>query len=309
MKTHRPGMRKTSWALLTVLLVFSGGCEWEGSGDGDFWSERYEFLNFSGVYNPARGSSIILSYESEGDVDAGAGTGTIDNQKIGVGDGSRTTFSGILPSRPVVPGSLSVTAGGFQLNDSGGGSLIGANVSGTINYGTGAWSIDLGGTPLVDQSPITATYRYEIPHGGGSTQPGSTHPIYQFTVQQTGNQITLIDNYGQTYKGKLAAVDTTAQSQVVGDQQTISERFSFTVEGNAHGMRVRIVGAFRAHQTVYYSRAREFDESGRMSSDRLDEVYRIASFFMEGTWIEPSGKTGRIDAMGPANQRIEIIAQ
>ncbi len=287
-------------ALFSGILAFAvvglTGCEWEGSGDGDFWSEKYEFLNFSGVYRP-RGSSIILSYEPEGVVDEGIGIAIIEDQTVGIGNGVKTTFGGVLASKPLVPGSLSITAGGFHLVDNGSGALAGSGATGNIDYGTGSWAIDLGGVPLDLGVVILANYRYMTGGGGGSAKPGSSHPIYQFTVQQTGNRVTLIDNYGQSYEGKLAAVDTVHEGEYANQRQQINQSFSFTAEGLAHGMRIRIVGAFLAQQTVHYSQG---------DDDTRTELYRIVSFVMDGTWIEPSGKTGRIDAVGPANQRIQV---
>lgn len=308
MNRDRSALGKFCLTVLTFALIGMTGCEWEGSGDGDFWSERHSFINFSGIYRPARGSSIILSYEGSGAVDSSTGIGVISSETLGSGDGVSTTYGGTLQETPVLPGSLSITAGGFHLTDSGNGELEAANATGDINYGTGAWDIDLGGVPLNNGATITASYRYEGPLGGGSDKPGSTYPIYQFTVQQTGNQVTLIDNYGQSYQGKLAAVDTVSDSGMVGDQRQIDQRFSFVAEGVAHGMRIQIIGAFRAYQTVYYSRVRTFSETGQTAiTEQLEELYTIASYFLEGTWIEPDGKTGSIEAMGPANQRIEIV--
>jgi hypothetical protein len=39
----------------------------------------------------------------------------------------------------------------------------------------------------------------------------------------------------------------------------------------------------------------------------MTELYRIASYTIDGTWMEDGGTTGSIGGVGPANQRIQII--
>lgn len=294
-------------ALFAMATIAITGCEWEGSGDDGSWSESNELVNFSGVYRPVIGRDFIVhSFSGAPADDNGGNQGTVSDRQIGTGDGVSTVHNGVMAERPIYPGSVSIVAGGYQLTDAGG-VLSGSGATGNINYETGAWSIDFG-APLANGAPIIGAWRYDAELATAAV-PGSTEPVYQLTVQQSGNHVVLADNYGQTYQGTLSAGDTVQKSPVAADRQDIEQTFSFTAEGSSHGTGIRIVGTLRAHQTVFYSRALEFDEDGSLTTDRLEELYRIASFFMEGTWIEASGRTGRIDAMGPANQRIEIISQ
>ncbi len=306
-KRYRLAVRGVLPALFSVAVLAMTGCEWEGSGSDDSWSGKSDYVNFSGVYRPAAGRNFIVhSFDAPAENGADVDQRTVSDRVIGTGDGVSTVHNGVMAERPIIPGSVSIVAGGYQVTDANG-VLSGSGATGNVNYDTGAWSIDFGAA-LAKGTPIIGAWRYDTDVATAAV-PGSAEPIYQFTVQQTGNHISLADNYGQVYQGRLSAVDTGQQSQIAGDRQNIEQIFSFTVEGKSNGTGVRIVGTLRAHQTVFYSRAREFDDAGRMTTDRLEELYRIASFFMEGTWLEASGRTGKIDAMGPANQRIEVIAQ
>lgn len=67
------------------------------------------------------------------------------NVLLATGDGNTTSFSGVLSSigAGVVPASFLVTAGGApSAKDLGFTSLVGNGVYGTINYSTGAWSLN-----------------------------------------------------------------------------------------------------------------------------------------------------------------------
>lgn len=56
---------------------------------------------------------------------------------IGFGNGSTLAFAGNLPA-PILPGTVTVTAGTVTGTDNGLGAISGAGISGSINYGTGA---------------------------------------------------------------------------------------------------------------------------------------------------------------------------
>ena len=84
------------------------------------------------------------------------------SQSLGSGDGTTTAFSGTL-STLVVPGSVSVTytIGGVQstITDDGSGNISGTNVSGSVNYQTGAINLTFTTAP---NSGTTIDVSYNI---------------------------------------------------------------------------------------------------------------------------------------------------
>ncbi len=291
-KRYRLAVRGVLPALFSVALFAMTGCEWEGSGSDDFWSERYDYMNFSGVYRPAPGRDFIVhSFEGPAGVDVGQRT--VADREIAVGDGVATVLNGVLTERPIVPGSVSIVAGGYQIADADG-SLLGSGASGNINYQTGAWSIDFG-APLSAGTPVIGAWRFD-PSEDTTSVPGSTKPIYQLTVQHTGNRVTLIDNAGHRYEGRLGSVDTDGSFSDDGNSE---QRVSFHAEGMSNGQHVEIVGAFQA--LVRTQLISQRDEEGNVIGQVATPM--VVTRSMTGTWVEPSGKIGRINAVGPDGQR------
>jgi phage tail sheath protein FI len=70
------------------------------------------------------------------------------NECVGEGDAAATTFSGTLLFPAVYEGSLTIVAGAITATDQGDGTLAGTGiVSGTINYTTGAWTLEYSAAP------------------------------------------------------------------------------------------------------------------------------------------------------------------
>lgn len=78
-------------------------------------------------------------------------------------NGTLKAFSGTLSNTLIVPGSVTITvtisAAAVNITDNGQGVLAGTNVTGTINYQTGAWTLVLVTAPD-NSSSILAVYRY-----------------------------------------------------------------------------------------------------------------------------------------------------
>lgn len=162
-------------ALVCTAIVI--GCEWEGSGDSDSWNSDYDWVNFSGVYRGPGNGILVADFSSEAGAGLASGGGAAGSLALGAtvttnvvtvqnenqdedGDGVNSSFSGTLVNDNIVPQSVTINAGGFSLKDNGLGVLSGVNCSGTIEYGTGAWSIDLQGVPLANNQKILASYQY-----------------------------------------------------------------------------------------------------------------------------------------------------
>ncbi len=295
--------------LAVALASVAGlmGCEWEGASDGTSWNSSYSWVNFSGVYKAPGNSVLVSDFSSQADTgftvqpdgtvvpNVITVTNVVNAEGIGQGDGVATTFSGVLNRKPVVPGSVSITAGGFNLTDDGSGSLSGGGANGAIDYGTGAWSINLQGVPLANGQPITAAYSYTTTSGGGGgggggggsggggVKPGSSgKTIYSFTVFQTGNKLEIVDNNGAKYTGRMGGVSTTTggtPADVVQPSVGDSVVAEYTAEGvSAAGVSTMLVGTFQG-------------VVGRGSGTAMFLTDRR----MLGTWVESKGVTGDIN--------------
>ena len=272
---------KLSIPLLLVAAI--AGCEWSSGGDSA-WSSTPEWVNFSGVYRGSGGGVLVTDYTATPDT-----PGSIENvsgEQVGMTNGTSTVFSGVLTNVPLVEGSLSISSAQFNLSDNGDGTLSGSGATGTIEYGTGAWSVMLTGAPDAGD-PITASYQYRIEGtiGSGSAGPGTSGiTIYTFTVHQQGNHLEITDNNGSVYTGRLGDVSTTGGNRGDRVDELGNVEFEagatavgqFSVEGHsAAGMKVRIVGTLQ----------------GIVSGDGRNFGSRI----MVGTWIEEGGRTGDVN--------------
>jgi len=279
---------KMKWwlpAVLTVVSVAFVGCEWE-AGDGDFsWSSRYGWVNFSGVYRGVGGGVLVTDYT----VTPGTpGSTNRTEEQVGVTRAGQSTYGGRFSHGNVKPGTVQIRAGVFVLTDNGSGGLSGSGKTGSIDYGTGGWSIDLLGEYPPAGTPIIASYQYILAgsSGTGSAGPGSSgKTIHAFTVNHQGNVVEITDNNGCTYKGKFSSVKTTggvdqdsspeAQQQVTPGTTVVG---SFSASGtSAAGLQVSMVGTFQG----------VVQGSGSSLS--------LADRRIFGTWIEKGGKTGDIN--------------
>jgi subtilisin family serine protease len=86
----------------------------------------------------------------------------VEDELIATGDGVSVAFAGVLANSPVVPGSVVVNGNSFQLTDNGVGVLTGPGLAGTINYATGAWTLNLGAVIPALGETITADYQHRI---------------------------------------------------------------------------------------------------------------------------------------------------
>lgn len=86
----------------------------------------------------------------------------VDNEPVGTGNGTLTTFTTVLDEFPIEPGTVSVTAGAVTFTDDGYGRLFSsAGGSGTVRYDTGACSVTFGTAPA-NGVAITSDYVSEV---------------------------------------------------------------------------------------------------------------------------------------------------
>ncbi|WJZ23489.1 major capsid protein [Listeria phage LIS04] len=84
----------------------------------------------------------------------------IDQEIIGAAGQSK--YEGNFSYVPVRPGSIKITVGGVEVVDNGNGVLKGTNITGTIDYQSGAYTLDFGSAQASDD--VTAQYQYQLDH-------------------------------------------------------------------------------------------------------------------------------------------------
>ncbi len=267
--------------LLAGFMAVTVGCDWTAGGGVEGWNSRFNWVNFSGVYRGIGGGVLVTDFTATPGTPGV--TNTVASESAGTANGADTVFNGVVAHKPVVPGSFSISTTVGTLTDNGDGTLSGGGKTGSIDYGTGAWSIDLAPSVPVDGTPIVVSYQYTVAGstGSGGAGPGSSGAsIFSFTVFQEGETLSITDNNGAVYNGNMGSIRTSGGI----DQQ---ERGGTPVPGStviaqysasgvaASGLSVEMVGTFQG----------VVGAAGQSLADRR----------MFGTWIESGGRSGDIN--------------
>jgi hypothetical protein len=256
---------------VAAVICLSVGCEWTGTSSEESWNDAYSWVNFSGTYRlyntvPATPGTPGTPSETETEV-------PVSNESQGLTTVGGTVYNGQVAKRPVVAGSLTLNVGGYVFNDDGSGTLTGG-ASGTINYGTGAWSADTG-SGTGGGLPIRATYSYlqagTIITPGTPGTPGSA--ITSLTVHQQGNLLTFTDNNGVVYSGRVTGANVPSDSRTAGNV-----RLNFEVTA---GTGAKIIGTLSG------------DWSGGVSGTLANRLLR-GTYSRGGTHVELQGASGSI---------------
>ena len=230
--------------------------------------------------------------------DAGS-TNTVKGEILTYGQNGWTAYSGAFNNKAIVGGTVVISAGGYVFNDNGDGTLTGIDpTKGTIEYATGAWSIDLGSLTLAAGTPIIASYQHMVGGTAGKVSPGSSKTtIYSMLILQSGNQISIRDSDGYVYTGRLYTVSSTTgegQSQTAG--QVIAP---FRVIGESKGkVKVTIDGTFTATYLATESATTTGGGGGGIGQSMgRPTLYVLSDRRIDGTWIETSNQ-GKIVKSG-----------
>ena len=298
--------------MLTTIVVGSGligfltGCEWQSSGGSESWSDKYSWVNFSGVYRAPDSGLVVRSAVQVAAVAAAASTNALPTivavEQVGTGNGLVLSFSGTLGHRPLTAKSLTITDGFETFSDGGGTGVLTGDKggTGTISYGTGAFTVTFATQPGLGIA-INATYTYsELPGGSaasGGTQgssQGSSISIYTLTVSQQGNLLNITDSNGAVYTGKMGNLSSSggfANGNVLSGSSVIAQ---FTATGiSASGRSVKIVGNLSG--TYIGSSGGSSGATSSGTGGTTSTQWLITGRSMEGTWIEDGGRlTGDI---------------
>lgn len=276
-------MKRISTIALCAVAAAAllSGCEWSTSSEHNTsWNDSYNWVNFSGTYRSAAGGMLVTDYTSTPSTPGATNTYTA-TESGGVLAGGSLSASGKVSKHPVVPGSLTIQIGSdVSLADDGNGVLSGSGGSGTISYAGGTWSFKLDDTQWASgRRSITIQYAYQVGNGGsasGAKSGSSGKAIYSFVVVQQGQKLTITDNNGAAYKGRIGELRSTSgvtsTNTMPRDGDVIVATFS-TEGTSAAGMKVTITGTFQGNVSAGVFTGRT----------------------MQGTWIEAGGKTGDIN--------------
>ncbi len=284
---------KAGWMAACAVTLLAG-CDWEGTSEEDSISQRYNWVSFNGVYRSATNGYLVAEFGA-GMVEPGE-TNQVTSQTVGNATAGVSAYNGVFGKANILPGTVQFATGVFTLTDNGAGVLAGGGKTGTIVYETGAWSIDLLGEWPPGGSPIRATYQYANLADTNFADPGSSGtPIFSLTLHQSGNALTMSDNNGATYSGKISSIKATGGAS--GDEPSTGAptvpngdivTASYEVEGrSSSGMNVKIVGTLVGTAVTVAASTTTAGSS------------RLTNLELHGTWIEASGRTGDIFGVAP----------
>jgi hypothetical protein len=293
------------------LLMFVVGCEWSSSGSDGSWDDSYSWVNFSGLYlginSPIVGGFVYTTAAGSTTDSTATTTGTVvNNEAGGTATAFQTIITGTLGNHPgIVPGSVTIvfsatvangSSGSFTDDGSGGLSgsvnLVGPDPSsaqpatGTINYTTGVWTLNLTSPGLLTDATITVSYSYDSGLATTSpTAPGGISiaggQVDTMLVQQVGNRLFFRDSNGNTYEGTFSVVSTAGGDASGGSAGAVTG--SYEVTGTPAGQAVTISGTF----TGTYTPPNSDTSSG--SSTPNETHGQLASRTIVGIWMQPSG--------------------
>lgn len=207
---------------LTACLLLQSGCEWTaggGSGGGQTWNDRENYVDFSGSYKASDGGVLVRKpgASSSSSTNTITATNTVSGELLATGDGTTTAFSARLAHPPPLRGTLTIVVGGYRFADPGTASAgtVALTVTpadgsaGTMNFDTGFWALSFP-SPIASGTQILGSYQYiSTTNVVTSTQGNHGDPIYLFILYQQGNTIQIVDDCGSKYEGYIGNVRTT----------------------------------------------------------------------------------------------------
>lgn len=256
-------MKKTLIPLTAVAVSAAAfvGCEWGGAHRGDYWNDAYSWANFSGTYKLAAGIDS-----------SSTATGTTETSSKQVGNAKSLYWSEgtTLTLDPgLVKGSISVKFNGFHFSDNGDGTLSCSDttVGGSGSYSADAGTVNISFTTAVGPQTVHVSYSYNISTSTSAMSGGSVveSPITWLNVNQKGNLLTIEDNNGTIYNGKITGASCpTADND--GYVQAAHIRFPF--EATSTNGRVTLSGSLSGDWSGGSSRT-----SGTLANRTIDANY------------------------------------
>jgi len=285
------------------LLV--AGCEWTGTKGSASWDSSFNWVNFSGTYRAQDGGEMVVNHGVlviNPDTTVTGSVSKVENQLVGRGLGTDigdpNVYSGILHI-DLIAGTVTIVAGGFIFTDNGRGVLTtSGGYNGTIEYATGAWSIDFGSGGIADGEGILATYSYDSRSGstgtgGGGTTPPQDYPwsgIYSMRIEQLGNHLRIVDGKFGQYEGIITTVSNGGGDMTGSTSGNIEAQFEVTGRAS-DGRAITIVGSFLGGYIA--------PSVADAATTGTGSAYgALQGRILQAIWVEPDGTTA--DVVGEA---------
>ena len=80
--------------LLAIALV--AGCEWSGGGSATYFSDRYNWVSFNGVYRPVPPNPLISDYDQNPGGDIYSFTVIQEGERLTINDNNGAVYTGTL---------------------------------------------------------------------------------------------------------------------------------------------------------------------------------------------------------------------
>ncbi len=294
-------------ALLSVVILMFAGCEWKNTDGSASWDDSFSWVNFSGTYRAQDGGEVVVAHGTltiNPDTTVTGNVTKVENQKVGEGQGTDigdpNVYSGILHI-DLIPGTVTIVAGGFIFTDDGIGHLTtSGGLAGTVEYTTGAWSIDFGTGGIAEGQDIMATYSYDSRSGGSGGGGGTTagdfpwSGIFSMRVEQLGNYVRIVDGKFGQYEGVITTVSNGGGDMTGTTSGNIEAQFE--VSGAASdGRAIRIVGSFLGG---YIAPSQGDGTAGSTRTGTGTAYGALMGRILQAIWVEPDGQTA--DVVGEA---------
>ncbi len=211
----RSSLILTSVITATALVV---GCEWTSS-DGITWDDNYNVVNFSGTYSitpVSNSSSSESSSETTAETKAvtrNAGSATNGSVSPSPAAGTSYIISGQVATeykstgevKEWAPFSVSGNVGEAGTSDS-------TYVTGGTLSSSGGWSISLA-SGSKDVKDVKVSYSTtSVTTVTSSSSSSKAVEATSITVHQTGQNVTMTMNNGETFSGKISGFDYNADT-------------------------------------------------------------------------------------------------
>ncbi|HRT06229.1 MAG TPA: hypothetical protein P5204_11080 [Kiritimatiellia bacterium] len=291
--------------VMAALAAGLVGCEWSTGEDATSWSSSYNWVNFSGTYRGATGGLLVTDFTTTPSIPGVTNTITVANETQGSFTAGQTSLSGKLRHGNVVPGSVVITlyngTGGIIRSFSDNGSGVLGSGQGNVQYTSGSWNLSLTTDFPTVPGTVRANYSYTVSNSGstgGGAESGATRvEIYSFNVTHSGQNLTIVDNNGATFSGKISQIRSTSGAEntdipQVSDDETAHRAKSTYYESELPADGDSIIANFEASGiSAAYIPVKIV---GTLEGTVAAGVFTGRK--MNGTWIEAGGKTGDINA-------------
>lgn len=278
-------------AFAAAVAGLVAGCEWDTSRKNNAsWSDSYNWVNFSGTYRGTSGGMLVTDYTTTPSTPGSTNTFTY-SEKGGKLAAKTLAASGVTKYKSIVPGSVTIRVGSdIALADNGEGALSGSGGTGTVSYTGGTWSFQLDDTQWsASARSIQVDYSYTVSNegsAGGNAKSGvSGRSIYSYVVVQQGQNLTITDNNGAQYKGRIGELRSTSGTTPANSKETSAGGIVLPKDGDTIVATFNCKGSSTAGKVVTITGTFQGTVAAGVFTGRT----------MQGTWIESGGKTGDIN--------------